>query len=198
MDVGQDDFHELKPFAPEHFHVGNVPWGDHVDIHFVAADAGKPSRLEQTFDGGKPQIYESVAAFDPTAAQMGEYPGSFVSQEIDPIYRISLQDGKLTLLRLKNKPDPLWPAMRDVFVGEIGTLRFTRDANHHISGFILDADRIQNFSSQGSTDTHHVPKESPSSMDVTTRQAVSADNCRYSRRVSCRSRIPGRRSRAKG
>jgi CubicO group peptidase (beta-lactamase class C family) len=145
MDVGQDDFHELKPFAPAHFHVANVPWGDHVDIHFVAAGAGKPSRLEQTFDGGKPQIYESVAAFDPTAAQMGEYPGSFVSQEIDPIYRISLQDGKLTLLRLKNKPDPLWPAMRDVFVGEIGTLRFTRDAKHHISGFILDADRIQNF-----------------------------------------------------
>jgi CubicO group peptidase (beta-lactamase class C family) len=145
MDVGQDDFHELKPFAPAHFHVANVPWGDHVDIHFVAADAGKPSRLEQTFDGGKPQIYESVAAFDPTAAQMGEYPGSFVSQEIDPIYRISLQDGKLRLLRLKSKPDPLWPAMRDVFVGEIGTLRFTRDANHHISGFILDADRIQNF-----------------------------------------------------
>jgi hypothetical protein len=27
---------------------------------------------------------------------------------------------------------------------------------------------------------------------------VSADNCRYSRRVSCRSRIPGRRSPAKG
>jgi hypothetical protein len=30
------------------------------------------------------------------------------------------------------------------------------------------------------------------------RQAVSADNCRYSRRVSCRSRIPGTRFRAKG
>jgi hypothetical protein len=145
MDVGRDDFHELKPFAPAHFHVANVPWGDDIDVHFVAADAGKPSRLEQTFAGGKPEIYESVAAVDPTAAQLAQYPGPFASQEIDPIYRISLQDGKLTLLRLKNKPDMLWPAMRDVFVGEIGTLRFTRDANHHISGFILDAGRIQNF-----------------------------------------------------
>jgi hypothetical protein len=35
--------------------------------------------------------------------------------------------------------------MRDVFVGEIGTVRFTRDANQHISGFILDAGRIRNF-----------------------------------------------------
>jgi CubicO group peptidase (beta-lactamase class C family) len=145
MDVGRDDFQELKPFAPGHFHVANVSWGNDVDIHFVAADAGKPSRLEQTFDGGKPQIYESVVAFDPTAAQLAEYPGAFVSQEIDPIYRISFQDGKLTLQRLKNKADTLRPAVRDVFVGEIGTLRFRRDANHHISGFILDAGRIQNF-----------------------------------------------------
>jgi hypothetical protein len=35
--------------------------------------------------------------------------------------------------------------VRDVFTGEIGTARFTRDANQHISGFILDAGRIQNF-----------------------------------------------------
>jgi CubicO group peptidase (beta-lactamase class C family) len=145
MDVGQDDFHQLKPFAPAHFHVADVTWGDDVDLHFVAADAGKPSRLERTFHGGKPKTYEFVAAFNPTAAQLAEYPGPFVSQEIDPIYRISVEDGTLTLLRLKNKPDRLWPATRDVFVGEIGTLRFTRDANHRISGFILNGDRIQNF-----------------------------------------------------
>jgi hypothetical protein len=39
----------------------------------------------------------------------------------------------------------LRPVMRDVFVGEIGTVRFTRDAHRHVSGFILDAGRIQNF-----------------------------------------------------
>ena len=145
MDVGRDDFHELKPFAPAHFHVANVPWGDDIDIHFVAADAGKPPRLEQIFPGGKPESYEAVAAFDPTAAQLAEYTGAFMSQEIDPVYRISLQDGKLALIRLRHKPDTLWPAMRDAFVGEIGTLRFTRDANQQVSGFILDAGRVQNL-----------------------------------------------------
>ena len=49
MDIGRDDFHELQPFAPEHFHVANVPWGDKIDIHFIAGDAGKPSRIEQIF-----------------------------------------------------------------------------------------------------------------------------------------------------
>ena len=145
MDVGRDDFHELKPFAPAHFHVANVPWGDKIDIHFIAADAGKPPRLEQIFPGGKPEFYEAVAVFDPTAAQLAEYTGAFVSQEIDPVYRISLQDGKLALIRLKHKPDTLGPAMRDAFVGEIGTLRFTRDANQQVSGFILDAGRVQNL-----------------------------------------------------
>jgi CubicO group peptidase (beta-lactamase class C family) len=145
IDIGQDNFHELKPFAPGHFHVADVPWGDDIDIHFVAADAGNPRRLEQTFDGGKPELYESVAAFDPTAAQLAEYPGAFLSEEIDPVYHISLRNGILTLIRLKHKPDTLRPMMRDTFVGEIGTVRFTRDANQHISGFILDAGRIQNF-----------------------------------------------------
>jgi CubicO group peptidase (beta-lactamase class C family) len=145
IDIGQDDFHELKPFAPAHFHVADVPWGKDIDIHFVAADAGKPPRMEQSFGGGKPEFYESVAAFDPTTAQLAEYAGAFVSQEIDPVYRISLQDGKLILIRLKHKPDTLRPAMRDVFSGEIGTLRFTRDANQNISSFILNAGRIQNF-----------------------------------------------------
>jgi CubicO group peptidase (beta-lactamase class C family) len=145
MDIGRDDFHELQPFAPEHFHVANVPWGDKIDIHFIAAEAGKPSRIEQIFPGGTPQSYEAVAAFDPSAAQLAQYTGAFVSQEIDPVYRISLQDGKLALLRLRHKPDTLWPTMRDAFVGEIGTLRFTRDANQQVSGFILDAGRIQNL-----------------------------------------------------
>jgi len=145
MDIGQDDFHDLKAFDPAHFHVANVPWGDDVDIHFVPADAGRPRRLERTFDGEKTEHYEFVAAFDPTPAQLAEYPGAYVSQEIDPVYRIALQDGKLTLMRLKHKPDTLRPAMRDVFAGEIGTVRFTRDASRRISGFILDGDRVRNL-----------------------------------------------------
>jgi len=76
---------------------------------------------------------------------MADFVGAFVSEEIDPVYRIAIQDGKLTLLRLKHKPDTLRPTTQDVFVGDIGTVRFTRDSSKHISGFILNAGRIQNF-----------------------------------------------------
>jgi CubicO group peptidase (beta-lactamase class C family) len=145
VDFGADEFHPLKPFADGHFHIADVPWGDHLDLHYVAPDAGKPGRLEQSFDGDKPGIYESVAAVDPTPAQLAEYAGAFVSDEIEPVFRIDVQDGNLALKRLRYKPDRLRPAVQDVFVGQIGTLRFTRDANQRISGFILDAGRIQGF-----------------------------------------------------
>jgi hypothetical protein len=139
------EFRGLKPAGEAHFHVADVPWGDDVDIHFVAATAEKPRRLEQSFGGGKPNIFEAAAVYTPTAAELAEYTGAYVSEEIDPVYRMVLQDGNLSLTRLKNKPDPLRPTVRDVFTGEIGTVRFTRDANQHISGFILNAGRIQNF-----------------------------------------------------
>lgn len=145
MDFGADEFHPLRPFAESHFHIEDVPWGEQLDIHFVPAAAGKPARLEQSFDGDTPEIYEYVATVDPNPAQLAEYAGAFVSDEIEPVYRISVQDGKLTLMRLKNKPDSLRPTTQDVFIGQIGTLRFARDANGRISGFILDAGRIQGF-----------------------------------------------------
>ena len=145
IDLGGDEVHPLKPASEAHFHVGGVPWGDQVDIHFVPATAEKPRRLEQSFGGGKSDSFEAASPFVPTGPELAEYAGAFVSEEIDPLYRIIVQEGNLTLARLKNKNDTLRPAVRDVFTGDIGTVRFTRDANQHISGFILNAGRIQNF-----------------------------------------------------
>jgi CubicO group peptidase (beta-lactamase class C family) len=131
----------LKPVGATDFHIGGVPF----DVHVVLETAAIPRHLEVTMRGGKPNRFESVAPFDPTAAEMADFAGAYVSEEIDPVYRIAIHDGKLTLLRLKNKPDALRPAMQDVFVGNIGTLRFTRDGSRHISGFILDSGRVKNF-----------------------------------------------------
>jgi CubicO group peptidase (beta-lactamase class C family) len=145
IELGGSEVHPLKSAGEAHFHIADVPWGDDVDIHFLAPTAEKPRFLEQSFGGGKPSILESATAYTPVAAELAEYPGAYVSEEIDPVYRIVLQDGNLTLTRLKSKPDTLRPAVRDVFTGDIGTVRFIRDANQHISGFILNAGRIQNF-----------------------------------------------------
>jgi len=144
IDLG-GEVRPLKPFAETHFHVADVAWGDMVDIHFVPVPLDKPRRFEQSFGDGKPDVFESATPFTPSASELTEFAGVYVSEEIDPVYRIVLQDGNLALARLKNKTETLKPAVRDVFTGDIGTVRFTRDANQHISGFVLNAGRIQNF-----------------------------------------------------
>lgn len=144
-DDGSDDPLVLKPFAESRFHVADRPWGDMVEIHFVAASGEKPKHMEQRFGDGKPTVFESAEGASPGAADLAQYAGAYVSEEIDPVYRIVLEADKLRLTRLKNKPDTLRPTVRDVFAGDIGTVRFTRDSGGHISGFTLNAGRIQNF-----------------------------------------------------
>ena len=144
-DLGGDDPLVLKPFTESRFHIADKPWGDEVEIHFVAASADKPRGMEQSFGGGKPSLFEAAEPVSPTASDLADYAGSYTSEEIDPVYRIALEGDHLSLLRLKHKPDTLRPAVRDVFTGQIGTVRFVRDSAGHISGFILNAGRIQNF-----------------------------------------------------
>jgi CubicO group peptidase (beta-lactamase class C family) len=145
-DTGSDEPLVLKPFAESRFHIADKPLGDRVEIHFVAPSGDQPRRMEQSFDGEKPRAFEATEAFSPSDAELREYAGAYLSEEIDPVYRVAPDGDKLGLVRLKHKPDALQPAVRDVFTGEIGTVRFTRDpANGHVSGFVLNAGRIQNF-----------------------------------------------------
>jgi len=145
INVGGDEFHTLKPAGETSFHVADVPWGDKVEIRFLPASSEKPRQLEQSFGGEKPDIFESATAFTPSGTELSEYVGAYVSEEIDLVYRIVLQDGNLSLTRLKKKAETLRPAVRDVFTGDIGTVRFTRDSRQRISGLVLNAGRIRNF-----------------------------------------------------
>src|SRR5580692_2301494 len=117
IDLGGDS-RTLKPFSEGHFHVGDVSWGDLVDIHFVPAAGDKPRYFEQSFGGGKADSFEAATPYAPAAADLSEFTGSYVSEEIDPFYRIIIQDENLALARLKYKNDNLHPAVRDVFTGE--------------------------------------------------------------------------------
>lgn len=93
----------------------------------------------------KPVVFESVELFTPTGAQAAEYTGVYHSAEIEPAYRIMVVEGRLVLRRLKARDVPLEPLTKDVFRGNAGTLRFSRDAGGALSGFTLSSARIRNF-----------------------------------------------------
>lgn len=140
-----EDDYALKPVSETLFHIADTPWGDQANFRFEPAAGDKPHRLLQGFGDEKPEVFELVAPASPTAAELDVYGGSYVSQEIEPIYRMVVQDGKLMLTRLKHKPAALEPRTVDAFTAEIGTIRFTRDSNHRVSGFVLNSGRIRNF-----------------------------------------------------
>ena len=143
--LGGEEDYLLKPVRETSFHLADVPFGDRVSLNFEPGAGNKPGRLLQSFDDQKPDVYEAVTPFTPSGAERAGYVGIYVSDEIEPVYYLIVEDGKLLLTRLKHKPDTLEPRVRDVFSGTIGTIRFTRDSSDRVSGFLLSTGRIRNF-----------------------------------------------------
>lgn len=103
-------------------------------------------RCIETPDGGaKPVVYERAEEFKPTPAQMSEYEGEYRSDEIEPVYRMVIRDGKLAVERLKSSPQQLEPAIKDLFTSPLGNVRFVRDSRGKVAGFVLNRGRILNF-----------------------------------------------------
>ena len=133
--------YEMKAVSDRHFRLLIAP----VDVTF---EASKPEGSLQLLlkDGeGKPDVFAAVAPFAPSAIDLKNYAGIYSSQEIDPLYEMKVEQGGLVLYRLKNKPDVLQPITRDLFAGSIGNIRFTRNQQGQVSGFMLSNGRIQNF-----------------------------------------------------
>ena len=132
---------ELIPLSETRFRPGGQP----TEIRFEPLGAGGMSCIEVPDSGAKPTVYERAEEFMPTTAQLADYAGRYQSEEIEPVYRIVVQDGRLMLERLKSRPSPLVPAIKDLFVNPLGNLRFVRDSQGKVTGFILNRGRILNF-----------------------------------------------------
>lgn len=133
---------ELLPLSENRFRILARPG----EVTFES-NGGGARRLILAFQDSAPLGYEPVKSVLPTAEQLSEYAGAYYSDEIDSTYRIAVQEGKLVLSRKKYSAATLQPAFTDAFnsFSILGTIRFTRDQNNRVIGFILDAGRIRNF-----------------------------------------------------
>jgi len=133
---------EMTSLSEIRFRLANGPG----ELTFPDAAGGPAQRLSIHFPGAKePDIYERVAEFQPTPNELAGFAGSYVSQEIDPIYRIAVEGGSLVLKRLKSKPEKLEPTITDTFWGLNGDLHFQRGQGGRVTGFTLNAGRVKNF-----------------------------------------------------
>ena len=140
--ASEDDQLELKPISENRFQLVLYP----VTFTFTEAAAGAPQRMAVLAPGAeKPDLFDLVLEFKPTHDQLTAYAGTYVSEEIDPIYRVSVENSSLFLKRLKSKPERLQPTLEDHFNGLNGDIQFQRDPAGKITGFVLNAGRIRNF-----------------------------------------------------
>jgi CubicO group peptidase (beta-lactamase class C family) len=138
----EDDRLELSPLSENRFQLVVFP----VAFTFAEAAAAAPQRMSIQAPGDeKPDVFDLVTESKPTPNQLVGYAGSYVSEEIEPIYRILVENGGLVLKRLKSKPQKLEPTLNDYFQGPDGDVHFQRDPAGKVTGFVLNSGRIKNF-----------------------------------------------------
>lgn len=135
----------LASLDANRFRTVSPPTETPAEVVFENSPQGNPSRFILKIVGLPAINYDAMPPAD--TSKLGEYEGTYYSDEIDSTYRVSLKDGKLIVARKKFGPTPLMPAFRDAFtsLSILGTFRFTRDAQNRVDGFRLSAGRIRNF-----------------------------------------------------
>ena len=85
---------------------------------------------------------EPVADFDPTAAEMAEYTGTYRSDEAEATYTVEIEDGELVRKDRWGDRERLAPLYPDAFRSRGSTIIFRRDASGQITEMTLSQGRV--------------------------------------------------------
>ena len=99
--------------------------------------------IELTIEGSNGPFIRTEP-YAPTPEQLAEFAGTYRSDEMDAVFRLTLHDGGIRLERTKLRPSALRPLIKDTFRVPPGVLRFTRDETGRVTGFVLQGNRIKN------------------------------------------------------
>lgn len=136
---------ELAPLGNNRFIMLGTP--DRVEISFKSPRPGAPLQMVTVIIGVGSSTHDSVESASYTTRQLGEFTGSYYSNEIDATYTIILQ-GETLALRRKNVDGetPMLGQFADAFsaVGT-GSFRFTRNKSNQVTGFLLNTGRVRSL-----------------------------------------------------
>jgi len=158
----------LSPLSQNRFKVIGAPH----EIVFERPIAGGPMQMkDKDIRSGKTKTYDAVQSVTLTPAQLAEFTGKYLSDELaGATYTLSMKDGKL-ILQVRNgitvfsdrglllafgqsigsearKDIVLTPAFADAFVtsvatGELIMVRFMRNQQNAVSGFTLSTGTVR-------------------------------------------------------
>jgi len=142
---------ELKSFSETQF---NIVGQEGAVVEF--GSAGGKARLRLSRNNRKPDTFDRIEAFEPSAGQLSEFAGNYYSEELDTTYRMSVEQGRLFVIDGYDEKKPLTPTIRDSFAVISGPqFEFGRDASGKVSGFAVHAGRIRNVRFSKSADSRN-------------------------------------------
>jgi hypothetical protein len=130
----------LKPVGDGRF---IMTTGPRTSLAFEGGANGSDLRLRVGGPDGPGDVFLRAEPFTPSAKDLEAFAGTYRSDEIEAVFRMVVHEGALRLERLKSRPAPLTPLVRDTFTTQAGTIRFVRDAAGNVTGFQLDAGRVR-------------------------------------------------------
>jgi hypothetical protein len=103
-------------------------------------------RMHVQLEGQRPLEYVRVVPWEPPAAELASFQGTFYNEGLDVSYGVSLaSDGRLVLEGLELDDPVLHPVFPDGFRWEWGSLVFERNSSGEISGLRLSAGPERNL-----------------------------------------------------
>lgn len=125
--------------------LGQLGWkiADIYLENYFCKEEGKEDKAKE--ESSKPPAPDLPKPPSLTAEELRAYTGEYWSEELGVSFFVSLEEGKLTLIRKNAAALPLLIRRPDHFAAGPWSLDFIRDASGKISGFALDAARVKNL-----------------------------------------------------
>ncbi len=149
---------ELFPFAPDRF----LTLGGEEYV-FLGGKGSEPLQIRRSSEREPPDVYTRVRPARLSPSDLEAYEGHYWSNELEVIYTVSAEDGKLSIRHRPEPARPLEPTYQDGFVvgrGPGGFLvRFLRDSSGEVAGMSVNTGRVRHlgFSKLQSGDARGLP-----------------------------------------
>ncbi len=117
-------------------------------ITFQKNDKGDAVRFLWQQESQDAVIAPRVVLFKPTPAELQEYAGGYVNEELNIRYSVELRGGRLFLSLPGKNEFPLGTDEKDRFAVSSGFfrgLKFSRDGQDRITGFVIDNEAVRDL-----------------------------------------------------
>ncbi len=139
---GPESESELASLAGSRFLMLGTPPGNRAEVSFPQET---PRRMLVSQNGGRPMVFQEVQPVELEPEELAAYAGTYTSAELDTTWTLAVESGGLVAHGKRGPAIPLNPAFTDAFGSGGGLLRFTRDEQKKVNGFLIGAGRARNL-----------------------------------------------------